>query len=216
MCRARATGFRFRTLPQHMFTSDLAVQAKAWRRNRVSPSLRRTCCWSSSWPGSSGGGGVRRRRRLPSCFETALCLFEESVSGTLAVGSVRLVVGETRQLLTHLRDPGHHSFCGVGLDDVRGFLMAVALKHLPGMRNTVWAVKRFFRCLNDFGLSGLRVDQLLSQVSARRVRVLPRFTQDEIGRLLAVIDTATAAMLRRHGRSMVRRHRARAARRPVR
>jgi integrase/recombinase XerD len=148
-----------------------------------------------------------RRRRptptsLPSCFETALCLFEESVSGTLAVGSVRLVVGETRQLLTHLRDGGHSSFCGVGLDDVRGFLMAVAPKHQPGMGNTVWAVKRFFRFLNDFGLSGLRVDAMLSQVSPRRVRVLPRFTQDEIGRLLAVIDTATAVGKRDH--AMVR------------
>ena len=137
-----------------------------------------------------------RRRRpkptpLPSRFESALCSFEESVSGTLATGSVELVVGETRQLLTHLRDRGHDSFSGVGLDDVREFLMAVAPKHQSGMGNTVWAVKRFFRFLNDFGLSGLRVDPMLSQVSPRRVRALPRFTQDEVGRLLAVIDTAT-------------------------
>jgi len=144
-----------------------------------------------------------RRRRpkptpLPSRFESALCSFEESVSGTLATGSVELVVGETRQLLTHLRDRGHDSFSGVGLDDVREFLMAVAPKHQSGMGNTVWAVKRFFRFLNDFGLSGLRVDPMLSQVSPRRVRALPRFTQDEVGRLLAVIDTATGVGKRDH------------------
>lgn len=79
-----------------------------------------------------------RRRRptltsLPVRFETALCLFEESVSGTLAGGSVKLVVGETRRLLTHLRDCGHDSLPGLELDDVRGFLVAVAPKHRSSM-----------------------------------------------------------------------------------
>ncbi|ABG99823.1 probable integrase/recombinase (plasmid) [Rhodococcus jostii RHA1] len=58
-------------------------------------------------------GKVAWRRRRPmstqlrSRFETALRLFDESLSGTLAVGSVELAVGEIRQLLTHLRDRGH-------------------------------------------------------------------------------------------------------------
>jgi len=138
----------------------------------------------------------RRRRpmstQLPSRFETALRLFDESLSGTLAVGSVELAVGEIRQLLTHLRDRGHDSFGNVGLDDVRGFLIAVAPNHRSGMGNTVWAVKRFFSFLNDFELSDLPVHAMLSQVSPRRIRILPRFTQDEVARLLTVIDTATA------------------------
>jgi hypothetical protein len=111
---------------------------------------------------------------LPSPFENALFLFEESLSGTLAVGSVGLVVGETRRLLIHLLDHGHISFSGVGPDEVRKFLMAVALKRQSGIGNTVWAVKRFFAFLNDSGLCGLQVDAMLSQVSPRPVRVLPR------------------------------------------
>ncbi|MDT2007940.1 tyrosine-type recombinase/integrase [Rhodococcus opacus] len=138
----------------------------------------------------------RRRRpiptQLPSCFDTALHLFEESLSGSLAVGPIELAVGEIRQLLAHLRDRGHDSFCGVGLGDVRGFLMAVAPNHRSSMGNIVWAVKRFFSFLNAVGLSDLPVNAMLSQVSPRRVRVLPRFTQGEVTLLLAVIDTATA------------------------
>lgn len=138
----------------------------------------------------------RRRRpmppQLPSRLETALRLFEQSLSKTLAVGSVELAVGEVRQLLVHLRERGHDSFRGVGLDDVRGFLVAVAPSHRSGMGNTVWAVKRFFGFLNDVGLSDLRVHAMLSPISPRRSRILPRFTQDEVTRLLAVIDTATA------------------------
>ncbi|MBC2637838.1 MULTISPECIES: site-specific integrase [unclassified Rhodococcus (in: high G+C Gram-positive bacteria)] len=143
------------------------------------------------------GKVVWRRRRpmptqLPPRFETALRLFDESLSGTLAVGSVELALGEIRQLLTHLHDRGHDSFHGVGLGDVREFLMAIAPNHQSGMGNTVWAVKRFFSFLNDFELSDLPVHAMLSQVSPRRIRILPRFTQDEVTRLLAVIDTATA------------------------
>ena len=102
-------------------------------------------------------GNVQWQRRrpkptpLPSSFGNALFLFEESLSGTLAVGSVELVVGETRRLLTHLRDHGHMSFSGVGPDEMREFLMAVAPKHQSGIGNTVWAVKRFFAFLNDPG-----------------------------------------------------------------
>lgn len=143
-------------------------------------------------------GRVRWQRRRPEPkplsfpFENALLLFKESMLGSLANGSVRLAVGQIRQLLAHLRDHGHHSFAGVGLDDLRGFLVAVAPKHESGIGNTVWAVRRFFASLNDSGLCGLRVDAMLSQISPRRVRVLPRFTQDEVGRLLGVIDTSTA------------------------
>src|SRR6476620_3596448 len=72
------------------------------------------------------------------------------------------------------------------------FLVAVAPKHRSGIGNTVWAVRRFFAFLNDTGLCSLRVDAMLSQIAPRRMRVLPRFTQDEIGRLLGVIDPSTA------------------------
>lgn len=187
----------------------LAEQDARLRRGDIGPvfrsSLEKTANMLLEFK-LTGKAESRRRRptptALPSCFETALCSFNASVSGTLAIGSVRLVVGETRHLLTHLRDRGHDSFSGLGLDDVRGFLVAVAPAHQTGMGNTVWAIKRFFRFLNDSGLSGLRVDAMLSQISPRRVRVLPRFTQDEVGRLLAVIDTATAVGKRDH--AMVR------------
>ena len=131
-------------------------------------------------------------KRLPLPFENALLLFEESISGALADESVRYAVGANRQLLVHLGDHGYVSFTGVGLDDLRGFLVAVAPKHRSSIGNMVRAVRRFFAFLNDSGFCGLRVDAMLSQVSPRRVRVLPRFTQDEVGRLLGVIDTSTA------------------------
>jgi hypothetical protein len=66
-------------------------------------------------------GRVRWQRRRPEparlsfSFENALLLFKESISGSLAHGSVRLAVGVIRQLLAHLRHRGHDSFTSVGL-----------------------------------------------------------------------------------------------------
>lgn len=136
-----------------------------------------------------------RRRRpvpplLPPCFEEVLCSFGSSMT-TLASGSVELVVAEARQLLSYLHDGGHDDFSEVTLDDVRGFLVAVAPRHQSGMGNVTWMVKRLFGFLNDAGTSEVRVGAMLAQGAPKRVRVLPSFSLDEVDRLLAVIDTTT-------------------------
>jgi site-specific recombinase XerD len=137
----------------------------------------------------------RRRRRpalLPPCFEDALRRFEAASRQSLSPGSVKLLVQGARQLMAHLGDGGHADFGRVGLDDVRAFLVSAAPRHQSGMGNVVWMVKRLFAFLNGEGLSGLRVDAMLSRTAPRRVPVLPPFTLDEVGRLLAVIDTGTS------------------------
>jgi integrase len=111
---------------------------------------------------------------------------------------VRLLASEICHFLTYLGRIGRDVLDGVTVDDVRGFLVEMAPRRLAGLGNVVWSLKRFFAFLNAAGLSDIRIDGLLARVAPRRVRALPCFTREELGRLLAGIETDTACGKRDH------------------
>jgi len=133
-----------------------------------------------------------RRRRpasgLSASTADALSGFTESVQNELAPSSVRVVVGEVRQFLRYLDRVGV-ALGSVTAADVRAFLIELRPRHTSGMGNTVWALKWFFRYLNEQGLVGLKVDAMLARGGPRRTRALPCFTPEETGRIVAAIET---------------------------
>ena len=135
-----------------------------------------------------------RRRRpesgLSASTAVALSGFTESVQNELAPGSVRVVVGEVRQFLRYL-DRAGVALGSVTAADVRAFLIELRPRHTSGMGNTTWAIKWFFRYLNEQGLVGLKVDAMLARVGPRRSRALPCFTLEETGRIVAAIETTS-------------------------
>jgi integrase len=138
-------------------------------------------------------GMVTWRRRRPASglgtdVERVLQGLAESLRDELAVGSVRLVVGEAGQFFAYLARTGR-ALSLVTTDDVRGFLVEVRPRHTSGMNNTVWAMKRLFRFLNQQGITDLRVEGLLARVGLRRIRALPCFTADEARRIVTAIET---------------------------
>lgn len=136
-----------------------------------------------------------RRRRpasgLSASTAVALSGFTESVQNELAPGSVRVVVCEVRQFLRYLERVGV-ALGSVTAADVRTFLIELRPRHTSGMGNTVWAVKWFFRYLNEQGMVGLKVDAMLARVGPRRTRALPCFTPEETGGIVATIETTSA------------------------
>jgi integrase len=106
-------------------------------------------------------------------------------------GSVRLLAGEVRHFLAYLERIGRCSLGAVTVDDVRGFMVAMAPRRPGGIGNVAWSLKRFFAFLNAAGLSDVHVDGLLARAAPRRVRALPCFTREETDRLLDGIETET-------------------------
>lgn len=135
-----------------------------------------------------------RRRRpgsgLSASSAVAFSGFTESMQNELAPASVRVVVGEVRQFLRYL-DLVSVALESVTAADVRAFLVEARPHRASGMGNTVWAIKWFFRYLNEQGLVGLKVDALLARVGPRRSRALPCFTPEETGRIVAAIETTS-------------------------
>lgn len=62
-----------------------------------------------------------------------------------------------------------------------------------GMGNTVWAIKRFFQCLNDRGVTEWKFDALLARVGPRRTRVVHNTLWVETGTYNMRQHTAPAA-----------------------
>lgn len=144
--------------------------------------------------GQTGSVDWRRRRPVSGLSASDLAVisaFAESMREDLAPSSVDLVVGEARQFLSYLHRAGR-SLGSVTVDDVRGFLVEARPRHTSGMGNTVWALKRFFRFLNQQGLAELRVEAMLARVGPRRTRALPCFTREETGQIVAAIETESA------------------------
>jgi integrase len=105
--------------------------------------------------------------------------------------SARLLAREAGHFLVYLDRAGRGDLSAVTVDDVRGFMVEMASRRPAGIGNVVWSLKRFFAFLNAAGLSDVRIDGLLARVAPRRVRALPAFTREEIGRLVQGIETDT-------------------------
>jgi site-specific recombinase XerD len=141
----------------------------------------------------TGAVAWQRRRPASSASEstkTVLSAFAEHVQKELAPSSVRLVVGEARGFMSYL-DRVDRPLESISADDVRAFLVETRPRHASGMGNTVWAIKRFFRFLNQQGMAQLEFDALLARVGPRRTRALPCFTHEEADRLVGAIETAS-------------------------
>lgn len=117
--------------------------------------------------------------------------FAEAAGQEVAPGSVRVLAGEIGHFLAYLDRVGR-GCAEVTVDDVRGFMVAMAPRRPAGIGNVVWSLKRFFAFLNAAGLSEVRIDGLLAHAAPQRARALPCFTREETGRLLGGIETETS------------------------
>ncbi len=136
----------------------------------------------------------RMMRPDPGLSESASEVLERFVASAgqeLAPGSLRVLAAEIRHFVGYLDRAGRSSLGAVTLDDVRGFMVEMAPRRPAGIGNVVWSLKRFFAFLNVAGLSDVRVEGLLAHGAPRRVRALPCFTREEMGRLLEGIETVT-------------------------
>jgi len=136
----------------------------------------------------------RMMRPDPGLSESAREVLERFVASAgqeVAPGSLRVLAAEIRHFLGYLDRAGRSSLGAVTLDDVRGFMVEMAPRRPGGIGNVVWSLKRFFAFLNVAGLSDVRVEGLLAHGAPRRVRTLPCFTREEMGRLLEGIETVT-------------------------
>ncbi len=148
---------------------------------RMMLELQRTgrVTWRVMIPGSRLS---ENSREVLEQFTAAACL-------DVAAGSVRMLASEVRHFLVYLDRIDRGLGAGaVTADDLRGFMVEMASRRPSGIGNVVWALKRFFAFLNVAGLSDVRIDGLLAHAAPRRVRALPCFTSEEIGRLLAGIE----------------------------
>lgn len=189
----------FDALSGSVIEEFVACQQERGRRGEIGPNRRNALMKSAHmmWEFQTTGAVAWRMMSpdpdltLSGSARVVLKQFTAAASVGLAPGSVRLLAGEVRQFLAYLDRAGRGAVGTVTVDDVRGFLVEVAPNRTAGTGNVVWSLKRFFAFLNVAGISDVRVDGLLARGAPRRVRALPCFTQEEIGRLLEGIETVT-------------------------
>ncbi|OGV50229.1 MAG: hypothetical protein A2017_00230 [Lentisphaerae bacterium GWF2_44_16] len=117
--------------------------------------------------------------------------FKNTLTDSLAEGSVTLIVQEIRRFLTFLEDNECPDIYDIPLNSVRDYIIQKAPSHKGNMINLTWPLKKFFAYMKISGHSTLNVDLLLSNPVSSRKRVLPCFTDHEIQVLFNVVDTST-------------------------
>ena len=124
-------------------------------------------------------------------YGRVLSEFEDYIAPSLSPGSIRLIIQMTQQLLEYLEGLGMMDFRNLTLNDVRRFIINVSPRHKSSMVNLTWPIKKFISFLRDAGYSSIDSGQLVVYSSPKRLKVLPRFTEDETIALLSAIDTST-------------------------
>ena len=136
-----------------------------------------------------------RRNYNPKSFcapyEQILVDFENSITPTLSLGSVKNVMIMTRQFLTHLENAGVQDIGKLTLEETRRFIIEASPKHQGNMLNLTWPIKKFITFLKEAGYIAFGTERLIVFSSPKRMKVLPCFTKDETDALLTAIDTST-------------------------
>jgi integrase len=137
-----------------------------------------------------------RRNYNPKSFyanyERTLIEFENSISSSLSLGSVKNVMIMTRKFLEHLENVGVQDFSKLTLDETRHFIMTASPRHQGNMLNLTWPIKKFITYLKDAGHISFGSERLIIFSSPKRLKVLPCFTEDESDALLSAVDKSTS------------------------
>jgi len=144
---------------------------------------------------STGAVAWQRRKPrlapLPDYFASILKSFTDSLSSELTVGTIDNLEIINRQMLAYFNKNNHDRFDQIGIDIVRKFITVATPNWQGNIGNLFWAVKRFFGYLNKNGYTDLDVATMLHSPAPNRKKVLPRFTNDEVSRILGAADTST-------------------------
>ena len=144
-------------------------------------------CWSGKelkWKSE-----IINKKTLSESYELALQKFEEFLVQSLALGTVRFMLGIARQFLFFLEKQGLCDLQSIKLEDVRQFIISVAPRNQNSMPRLVGVVKKFVSFLNDYGCS-INVEKLTIFTIPKRRKALPCFAVKEINALLSAIDTS--------------------------
>ena len=142
-------------------------------------------------------GEINWHRRNPPkpalchCFEQSLNDFKLVVQKQLAVGSVKLLLQTTRQMLEFFEQNEHSDFAKIDITLVQNFLAFMKPRYKSHISNVVWTVKRYFAFLNERDICPLNVAPMLASVARPRKKVLPRFTDTEVEGLTSAANEPT-------------------------
>lgn len=129
---------------------------------------------------------------LSSSHQNILADFEISLAGSLATGSITLIIQMVRKFLIYLGEQGCDSISSLGLSHLRSFIIQEAPNHSGNRVNLTWPIKKFLGYTNSIGLTDINAGLILANPVPARKKVLPCLENGEIQALFSSIDKDTA------------------------
>jgi integrase len=125
-------------------------------------------------------------------FADVLSEYGSSLLPFLASGTIQGVLSMVRQFLFFLEASGLSDFILMTAIHVKLFMQDIAEKRKNAMADLAWALQRFLAFLREKNLSAINADIYLVRPAPRKKKVLPCFTDQEVGAILAAIDATTS------------------------
>jgi len=125
-------------------------------------------------------------------FKQICILFLSSLNGFIAEGTINVIKSVITSFLFYLEDIGHKDFKEISLTDIQSFLIKVSCKNSRGMGNILFALRRFWKYLNENGAATLDVSTVLIKPAGPFKKVLPCFSKEEARALLSQIQDGGA------------------------
>lgn len=125
---------------------------------------------------------------LPEDYQRLLDHFKTHISGSLADGSVNLVIQMCRRFLLFLTGKGCLEISTMYVSHVREFISQESPKHISHKINLTWPIKKFLHYLSDCSLTEINADLFLANPIPSRRKVLPCLEETEIESLFSEVD----------------------------
>ncbi len=125
---------------------------------------------------------------LPELYEVILDNYEAHLSGTLAPGSIRLLVQMARKFLFFLVESDCTEISALDIAHVREFISRESPKHVSHKINLTWPVKKFLHYLQDNALADINADFFLANPVPARKKILPCLEDSEIQAIFAKVN----------------------------
>jgi len=130
-------------------------------------------------------------QRLCNEFEKVLSMFEKQILLELAGSTVESTMGMIRQFLLYLESHDCYNSSQINCTLLRDYMVQEFPKFQGSMDRHRWILRRFFDYLSQNDLLHLQVEQILTNSVAIPKKVLPCFEDNEVKKLLTVVDTTT-------------------------
>ena len=132
--------------------------------------------------------------KLPNtdCFRRAYESFITSLEGVVASGTINGIKSSIVSFLLFLEETGHADFANVTLANIRLFVIKSSEKNPRSMGNIIFALRKFWKHLNETGLSCVDAAPALVKPAGPFKKVLPCFSKEEANALLSLIKPDNA------------------------